>query len=250
MNSIPLIAETENPGIVGGTNRVANRYVPKPETSETVTSPLVDQFGGPIQSTKVTPAEPAKTLGFTDQIRKDSNQKLHSLYNKTQGDRYAALANPETARTFALNNQVRDLTYKGLSDASGMPESDIRDNQNMHSALIDTADIANKREPVFARHDPVTLSQKVAVGHGGPIATAFNWAKEKGLQHLTNSDALVNSAIDRYKNPIATPLQPRNGLLPRAFSNVGQGVRNLGGAIDNTKQLTIPPIAYTRRDQK
>jgi hypothetical protein len=248
MNSIPLISETENPGIVGGTNRVANRYVPRPETSETVTSPLVDQFGGPIQSTKVTPAEPPKTLGFTDQIRKDSNQKLHSLYNKTQGDRYAALANPDTARTFALNNEVRDLTYKGLSDASGVPESDIRDNQNMHSALIDTADIANKREPVFARHDPVTLSQKVAVGHGGPIATAFNWAKEKGLQHLTNSDALVNSAIDRYKNPGATPLVPRDGLIPRAFSNVGQGTRNLGGAIDRTSRYF--PLARTLRDQQ
>lgn len=248
MNSIPLISETENPGIVGGTNRVANRYVPKPETSETITSPLVDQFGGPIQSTKVTPAEPPKTLGFTDQIRKDSNQKLHSLYNKTQGDRYAALANPETARTFALNNQVRDLTYKGLSDAAGVPEDQIRDNQNMHSALIDTADIANKREPVFARHDPVTLSQKVAVGHGGPIATAFNFAKEKALNHLTNSDALVNSAIDRYKNPMATPLQPRSGMLAHAFSNVGQGTRKLGGAVDNTSRYL--PMARSPRDQQ
>jgi hypothetical protein len=236
VNSIPLIAKTENPGIVGATEKVANRYVPKPETSETTTSPLVDQFGGPIQSTRVTPAEPPRTLGFADRIRVDSNQKLHSLYNKTQGDRYAAMASPDTARTYALNNDIRGLTYKTLADASGTPEDEIRANQDQHGRLIETGDIANKREPVFARHDPVTLSQKIAVGHGGPIATAFNYGKEKLLNNLTNSDALVNSAIDRYKNPEATPLQPREGILPRSFSNIGQVGRNVGGAIDNTSR--------------
>jgi hypothetical protein len=183
-----------------------------------------------------------------DAIREDANAKLNAFYNKAGGDQAAALSNPETARVKAVGDTTRSLLYPRLEEDAGLAPGTVSGMQTKYGNLADTSDIANKREPIFARHDPVTLSQKVAVSHGGPLATAFNYAKEKALTRLTDSDALVNSAIDRYKNPLETPFVPRRGILPRAFSNVGQATRKVGGAIDNTSRYL--PMAHTLRDQQ
>jgi hypothetical protein len=250
VESIPTMDLLEDPPVSSGRMHTFN--VPDPEGGSLKMGAYDQPRGGIANRTKEIASRYNRSIDIptADAIRGDANAKLNAFYNKAGGDQAAALSNPETARVKAVGDTTRSLLYPELEKDAGLAPGTVADMQAKYGRLVDTGDIANKREPVFSRHDPVTLSQKIAVGHGGPIATAFNWAKEKGLQHLTNSDALVNSAVDRFKNPIATPLVPRNGLLPRAFSNVGQGVRNLGGAIDNTKQLTIPPIAYTRRDQK
>lgn len=246
--SIPAMDLLEDVPTSSGKMRTFN--VPDPEGGSLKMGAYEEPRGGIANRTKDIASRYDKSIDIpkADAIREDANAKLNAFYNKSGGDQAAALSSPETARVKAVGDTTRSLLYPKLEADAGLAPDSVANMQARYGSLVDTADIANKREPVFARHDPVTLSQKVAVGHGGPIATAFNWAKEKGLQHLTNSDALVNSAIDRYKNPVATPLVPRDGLIPRAFSNVGQGTRNLGGAIDRTSRYF--PLARTPRDQQ
>jgi hypothetical protein len=221
--------------------------VPDPEGGTLRMGAPQEGRGGIVQRTQQVADKYNRPLSvpLMDAVREDANAKLNAFYNKTGGDQAAALSNPETARVKAVGDTSRQLLYPHLESDAGLLPGTVANMQSTYGKLADVADIANKREPVFARHDPVTLSQKVAVGHGGPVATVFNWAKERALNKLTNSDALVNSAIDRYQNPEATPLIPRPGLVTKGLFQAGKGIQNLGGAIDNTSRYIAPPdIAY------
>lgn len=157
-----------------------------------------------------------------DAVRGDANAKLNAFYNKAGGDQAAALSNPETARVKAVGDTTRSILYPKLETGAGLPSGAIANMQGKYGLLSDVSDIANKREPIFARHDPVTLSQKIVSGHGNPLSMAWNYAVQKGLGNLTDSDALVNSAIDRFQNPDGTPLVARPGFVPRNAMKLGK----------------------------
>jgi hypothetical protein len=162
-----------------------------------------------------------------DTLRGDANAKLNAFYNKQGGDQAAALSNPETARVKAVGDAAREQLYPFLEANAGLDPGSVAEMQQKYGLLSDTSDIASKREPVFARHDPVTLSQKIVSGHGNPASMAWNYLVQNGLTKLTNSDALVDSALDRYLHPEGTPLVPRAGAIPRAVSGVGSALRSV-----------------------
>lgn len=160
-----------------------------------------------------------------DALRSDANAKLNAFYNKQGGDQAAALSNPETARIKAVGDATRGQLYPFLEQNAGLQPGSIADMQQNYGNLVDVSDIANKREPIFARHDPVTLSQKIVSGHGNPASMAWNYFVQNKLGQLTDSDALVNSAIDRFNNPLDTPLIAKPGLAPKVVSAAGGALR-------------------------
>jgi hypothetical protein len=184
--------------------------------------------GGILNDTaaKAAPYRAGFDVPTLDAVRGDANAKLNAFYNKAGGDQAAALSNPETARVKAVGDTTRKILYPELESGAGLPSGAVADMQGKYGLLSDVSDIANKREPVFARHDPVTLSQKIVSGHGNPLSMAWNYAVQKGLGNLTDSDALVNSAIDRFENPEGTPLVARPGFVPQTAMKLG---KRLGG---------------------
>ena len=77
-----------------------------------------------------------------------------------------------------------------------------------YGRLVDTSDIANKREPIFARHDAGdTISKDSQRTRKPQVQRGITLSKRKA-GNLTDSDAQVNSAIDRFRNPTQTPLIP------------------------------------------
>jgi hypothetical protein len=225
MMSIPPMDLIEN-NATSGPMRLFD--VPDPEGGTLRMGAPQEARGGIIQRTSQVADKYNRPISvpLADAIREDANAKLNAFYNKTGGDQAAALSNPETARVKAVGDTTRQLLYPQLESDAGLAPGTVSQMQTTYGKLADTADIANKREPIFARHDPVTLSQKIAVGHGGPVATAFNFVKEKALSKLTNSDALVNSAIDRFQNPQGTPLTPRPSLFAVGANGVGGAIRS------------------------
>jgi hypothetical protein len=158
-----------------------------------------------------------------DAVREDANGKLNAFYNKAGGDQAAALSSPETARVKAVGDSTRSILYPKLEEDAGLPAGSVADMQAKYGLLSDVSNIANKREPVFARHDPVTLGQKIAMSAGSnPLSTATKFLTQKALDKFTNSDALVNSAIDRFQNPGGTPLIARPGILPQNAMKLGK----------------------------
>jgi hypothetical protein len=210
MRSIPLMDRIEQPGspvpFVGGVK------------------------GGIVQKTADVASGYRRDLGVPalDTIREEANAKLNAFYNKSGGDRNAALSNPETARVKAVGDTTRDLLYNQLGKDAGVDPAAIAAGQQMYGKLSDVGDIAGKRETVFGRHDPVSLAEKVVAGHGGPIASVWNFAMQKGLKGLTDSDALVRSAFDRYNNPLSTPLVPNDNPFLGAVNSAGKGVSGVG----------------------
>lgn len=247
-SSVPFIAKTENPGIIGSTQNVAARYAPKPETTETVTSPLVDEFGGPITRKVTTPAESPKTLGFADQVRRDSNRVLHSYLSDTPEDRYAARVRPDVARMDALNNASRDLTYGKLSDLTGTPEEDIRDTQHAYGDLQDIGDIAGKRNIVASRANPMSLSEQIASGSGGIKDRLTGYVTERLLKDATSSDSITQAAIDRFKNP-KMRLQPYANPFARATMGTGRNLAGIGTAIQRAPLVKNPLFLLNRPNQ-
>jgi hypothetical protein len=242
MLSIPPMDLIEDNPTAGKLRRFE---VPDPEGGTLKMGAQEEPRGGIVQRTKQLGEKYNRPMSIPlmDAVREDANAKLNSFYNKAGGDQAAALSNPETARVKAVGDTSRQLLYPELESGAGLEPGTVAKMQSTYGKLADTADIANKREPIYARHDPVTLAQKVAVSHGGPIATAFNFAKEKALNNLTNSDALVNSAVDRYQNPVRTPLQPRSGLMPRATSQLGRGAEATGKVVGKVgRRIVAPPI--------
>ena len=83
----------------------------------------------------------------------------------------------------------------------------------------------------FLSMTPVSLAEKVATGHGGPVSRLTNYIAQKGLCSITDSDALVGSAVDRFQNPIEIPAAPSNNPVLAGVSRLGSatcGVQTVG----------------------
>lgn len=219
INSVPTIAKIENPNIMPRTVETAERILP--------------QKGVP---------GPRRTLGLADQLRIETNQKLQSLWNKASGDRYAALADPETARVFAQNNALRDLTYGDLSDASGIPEAEIRRRQNLYGDLSDVSTVAGKRATVFGRQNPISLQESIGMSSGSPITGVANWARERVMKKATNSDALVNGAMDRYRSPGSPVMPQRPGVVGSLVGDIGNILYGAGKV--KSSAMANPLVPY------
>lgn len=206
LKSIPTMDRIEKPGTRSF-----------PDANGVLTGGIVNDTAG-----KAAPYRTGFDVPTLDAVRGDANAKLNAFYNKAGGDQHAALSNPETARVKAVGDTARSILYPKLETDASLPSGTIADMQGKYGLLSDVSDIANKREPVFARHDPVTLSQKIVSGHGNPLSMAWNYAVQKGLGNLTDSDALVNSAIDRFQNPDGTPLVARPGFVPQNAMKLGK----------------------------
>ncbi len=128
-------------------------------------------------------------VSTADVLREDANAKLNAFYAKTGGDQNAALSNPETAAVKAIGDGTRAQLYPKLEADNGLQPGAVAAMQNKFGTLSNVADIANKREPVFARHDPMSLAQKVTLGCRNPFGTAYNYLLQKGVRSLTDSDA-------------------------------------------------------------
>lgn len=246
IDSIPATERFENPGIIGSTARQASAYDMTPQT-HTVTSPLLDQYGKPIQSTvTTTPTQP--DLNTVDAIRRDTNAKLTQKVFESP-NKNTALANPETARLNAVNTGTRDLVYKKIADANNIPESDVRANQDLYGHLSDIGDVAGKRATVAGRANPVSLQESMGFNHGNPISGVYNFATQRLLRNLTDSDAITDAAMDRYRNPDGITLTPRSGAIPKIGSAVGQGVQAAGKGIFDAP-LKYNPLFYNPRQDR
>lgn len=218
LRSIPATNLFENPGIVDSTAAKASAYDMTPIT-KTSTSRFVDEFGKPYISTEV--IEPAKpTLSRIDAIREDTNAKLNDFYNKSGGDKHAALANPETARLKAVNDGARDLVYDRLASRSGIPRSDIEANQELYGHATDIANVAGKRATVAGRANPMSLQESIAVRPS--IRGAADFLGQRLLKNLTNSDAITNAALDRFANPSGPTLLPRSNIFAEGANALGK----------------------------
>jgi hypothetical protein len=204
-----------------------------------------------------------------DSIRQDSNAKLDAFYNKSGGDRVAALSNPETSRVKAVGDSTREQLYPFLEKDNGLAPGDVAKMQDDFARMSNIENIANKREPIYARQDPIGLAAKTGLGMGdalnplGALGKTANFFLQKKVADLTNSDALVNSAIDRSKNPSGTPMVPRPGSLrtwtpfasgqpaPGTFTLPTTGavmsgvVPKLGVALGNAADHLTPPVVRT-----
>lgn len=66
---------------------------------------------------------------------------------------------------------------------------------------------------------------------GNPVTGAAGWAAQRGLRNLTNSDALVDAAIDRYRSPDSATMPARDSLFGRGIGHAGDVVRDAGKGI-------------------
>lgn len=178
-------------------------------------------------------------LDTVNDVRTDTNAKMQGIWNKSGGDRYAALSEPENARQFATNNASRDVTYGGINRLSaagrtdgGIPVSDIQANQKMYGAANKLDDVFSKRGVVFGRQNPMSLPETLAAGKlANPLHAAVDWAGTHVLKGMTDSDALSNAGLDRLNNPDEITLNPRSGILPRAMTSAGNAAGSAGRAI-------------------
>jgi hypothetical protein len=182
VRSIPATNLFETPEIAEKTASKAAAYDMTPQTS-TVTSPILDEFGKPI-TREVTTVPEKPTLATVDDIRRDTNAKLNAFYQKTGGDRNAALSQPETARTAAVNHGTRGLVYDELSKATGIPVEDIARNQDLYGHAVDVAEVAGKRATVSGRANPLSLQESLQL-HGNPITQAYNFGTSRLFRTLT-----------------------------------------------------------------
>jgi hypothetical protein len=243
VQSIPATERFETPGIVGGTRAHASAYDMTPQTS-TVNTGILDQYGKPISRTVTqTPQHP--TLSTLDDIRKDTNAKLAQKVFESP-NRNTALSNPETARLNAVNSGTRDLVYKRIADANGIPESEVRDNQNLYGHLADIGEVAGKRATVAGRSNPISLQESLGFNHGNPMSGAYNFATQRLLKGLTDSDAVTDAAMSRFRSPNQIELQPRPGVLPRMGSAGGKLLGNADKAVAKLP-LKFNPFLYNPR---
>jgi len=212
LNSIPITNQIETPGIFDKTAAKG------------------DNFKAPM---------PLDTL---DQVRQDTNAKLQAFYNKSGGDRYAALSDPETARTKATNDTSRDLVYDSLSNQSGVPRPDIEANQNLYGKLSDVSDVAGKRATVAGRANPMSLQETMAL-KPSPMGVV-DYAGQRLFKGLTNSDALTNAALDRYRSPDAISLPSRPGLFAKTGSAVGSGLQATGRALGGITPAPVTSLLF------
>jgi hypothetical protein len=246
VRSIPATDMFETPGIGPATLKRASVYDMRPKT-ETVTSPILGPDGQPF-TREVTTVPKKPSLNTVDAIRKDTNAKLKSFFNKEGGDRNAARSNPATARTEAVNSGTRDLVYDELSRQSGVPVDDIAQNQELYGHASDVAKVAGKRATVAGRANPLSLQESLQL-HGNPVTQAYNLGTSRMFKNLTDSDAVTNAALDRYRSPNELNLPARPGYLPQATSVIGQTVERAGRKIPLLNPYAVPVLASsgTRR---
>lgn len=188
------------------------------------------------------------TVPELDKLRLNANGKLNAFYNKAGGDQFAALSNPETARVKAVGDTTRDLLYGQLGKDHGIPASEIANHQRLYGELTNVSDIANKRQTVFGRHDPISFAEKVATTRS-PWTAATDFAIQKLFKKLTDSDALVNSAVDRYNNPTGTPLTRSQSLMWSPDSDAGRllqaaGRASRGAGSSLRTEATLPSLYF------
>lgn len=212
LNSIPITNQIETPNIFDKTATKANN------------------FKAPM---------PLDTL---DQVRQDTNAKLQAFYNKSGGDRYAALSDPETARTKATNDTARDLVYDSLSSQSGIPKSDIEANQNLYGKLSDVSDVAGRRSTVAGRANPMSLQETLAL-KPSPMGV-IDYAGQRLFKGLTDSDALTNAALDRYRSPDTVSLPSRPGLFAKAGSALGGGLQAVGSPLRGINPEPVTSLLF------
>jgi hypothetical protein len=206
--------------------------------------PKLAEFEGALPNRlSVSPSSPYNKwipAAEADELRQGANQKLSGFYSDANGNQHGALANPETARVKAVGDNIREQLYPAVEADQNLVPGSISARQQQFGRLSDAADIANKREVVFGRHDPVSLAEKVASGsHGGITSRVLDFAQQRLLKNLTDSDALVRSAVDRYHNPTGTPLQ----VGPIA-NRLSQGLRVSG---ETLKRLSPFSATLARR---
>jgi hypothetical protein len=239
MNSIPLMDRIERPAQFhpGNPGRLKVVSVPGGEGTKMTMGGYVggtpDSWTGGIVNKTAEVADNYRRpipVAVADTLRQDSNAKLNAFYAKSGGDRAAALSNPETARVKAVGDATRQLLYEKLAIDAGITPGDIAAEQQLYGKLVNVSDIANKRDAVFSRHDPVSLAEKIATDHGGPISRVTNYISQKALRSITDSDALVGSAVDRFINPEETPSEPAQGIRGLA-AKAGTAIRDAGKAV-------------------
>lgn len=252
MDSIPITDKIEQPArfVPGTPGRTKLFQVPAGDGGTmTMGAPVggtPDSLeGGIVQRTaqKANNYNRDMPLGVVDSVRADTNAKLQSIWNKSGGDRYAALSDPENARQFATNNASRDVTYNALSDATGTPLPEIQANQNLYGAANKLDDVFSKRGIVFARQNPLSLQESLAAGKiANPIHAAVNWAGQNVLKSLTDSDALANAGMDALRSPDALTggLTPRPGILPMIGNQVGNAMQGAGQAVRRFSPFAAP----------
>jgi hypothetical protein len=257
MSSIPLMDQIEKPGTGAPNIASPQNFTQAPNFTQTNTSttgaPAPANYGGLFGKGGIADKTAAIAdnyrKGFSvpdlDQVRQDANAKLNAFYNKAAGDRNAALSNPETARVKAVGDTSRGLLYDQLAQDQGVTPESIASGQQLYGKLSNVADIANKRDAVFSRHDPVSLAEKIATSHGGPISRVTNYIGQKALRSVTDNDALVGSAVDRFKNPLETPTTIRNNPLAATVSKLGSSSRLFGQTIGSNATALKPYMLPT-----
>lgn len=185
----------------------------------------------PITTSADSPYNKWLPAAEADELRQGANQKLSAFYSDANGNQHGALANPETARIKALGDNIREQLYPAIEADQNLSPGSISSRQQQYGRLSEAADIANKRDVVFGRHDPVSLSEKLVLGgHGGGLTSrVYDFALQKMARGLTDSDALVRSAVDRQINPSGTPLNGGrlSGTVSRGLRVSGEGLRRL-----------------------
>lgn len=186
--SIPATNKFEDPNIVDKTNVKAARY----------------QTTMPIEQ--------------ADAIRMDTNAKLRDFYNKAGGDQAAALSNPETARTFAVNQGIRDELYSTIEQQTGV---DPRPGQEMYGHAVDIGDTAGKRSTVFSRQQPNPLQEQLNMADALKDMSVKKAIASKLFKRYGNSDTMTQIAFDQYArqhglNPtaVAPPAMAPNSAIP------------------------------------
>lgn len=251
MRSIPLMDRVEQPPQFqpGNPGRMRTVTVPAGEGSTMTMGGVVgvtpDAWNGGIVNRTANIADNYRT-NFTapelDQVREDANGKLNSFYNKAGGDRAAALSNPETARVKAVGDTAREQLYPFLEQNAGLDPGTIAANQQMYGKLSNVGDIANNRDAIFARQDPISLAEKLATGKGGITSRALDFVGQKLLKSTTDSDALARSAVDRFQNPDGTPLPSRPNPFARAVSGAGSLAPGAANLLSN---VPVNPFWYS-----
>lgn len=201
MSSIPATNLRENPGIVDQTSKVASSYLPK--VLKTAPSSILDEFGQPF--TKSQEINQQMFAPEAEAIHVDTNAKLRGFYNKAAGDKWAALSNPETARTHAVNTGIRDTLYGAIEDETGVNPTKM---QQKYGDLVDIGDTAGKRDTVFSRQQPIPLAQQLstadALANGKPLQVGASMM----FKRLNDPNWLTAEAFDRYgrsQNPVKPP---------------------------------------------